>query len=348
MKTNARSDKQPLIQLTSWYINPHRVLELTGSSGSYQSITLGSSGDLGKTRLMSETSVRLVQWLRENPIPPLETLFLENKLKRGQLFTYDGRFFSRGLAADNSAKDGVVRLRLSLKDFGDPRELFLEFHADGLTTWTARSKLMGQPSVFTLAYIDSVGDGKIIARPYVIADLVEHSGNIDWRYRDRLEIPLFSFDHFKDVDFTKRVSKSQLEKLRKVPEKIVKQAFADLIGEAAIQKDWGGEQCDLFTGNLSIDGVKQTGAFLFKGRSKFKLMEISDCGKKADQIIRLFEVGAAVSILQHCHAVSPAVRKMMAACARSDLNSRRRYAIVDGYATFQILAHAELIPNSAT
>jgi hypothetical protein len=67
-------------------------------------------------------------------------------------------------------------------------------------------------------------------------------------------------------------------------------------------------------------------------------MEISDCGKNADQIVRLFEAGAEISVLQHCHTVRAPVRKMMAAFARSDFNQRRRYSIIDGYETFRILS----------
>ncbi len=345
MQQGAERNENPSIGLTSWYINPHRVLELIGPDEQYRS-TIATKGEvLGKLRLMSETSSRLVAWLRRTSVPSLETLLLEGNLKKGQIFSYDGRFFSRGLAGSKSSKDGLVRLRLPLRDFGDSRQLFLEFHRDGLTTSTARAKLMGQPSVFTLGYIDSITNVAVIARPYVVADLVERLGDVQFRYRDQLEVPVADFDAFKRVDFRTTVSKQQLEKLKSVPESRVKAAFAELLGEAAVQKDWGGEQCDLFTGNLLIDNVKQTGAFLFKGPGKFKPMEISDCGKKADQIIRLFDVGADVSILQHCHTVLPPVRKMMAACARSNLNIRRRYAIIDGYATFQILCQTELMPG---
>jgi hypothetical protein len=44
-------------------------------------------------------------------------------------------------------------------------------------------------------------------------------------------------------------------------------------------------------------------------------MKPADCGKRDDQIYRLFNVPADVYIIQHCHAIGPAVRKTVEAFA---------------------------------
>src|SRR5690606_12741036 len=72
-------------------------------------------------------------------------------------------------------------------------------------------------------------------------------------------------DQFAHVDFDAPVSRSDLEALRDVPEAEVKAVFAQLLGEPVIPKDWGGEQMDLWTTRLLVDGVQLSAAFLLKG-----------------------------------------------------------------------------------
>lgn len=208
MQKAAEQNEKPSIGFTSWYVNPHRVLELIGPDEEYQSVIATSGEGLGKLRLMSEISSRLLAWLRKTSVPSLEALLLEGKLGKGKIFTFDGRFFSSGLAGDRLPKNGLMRLRLPLREFGDPRQLFLKFHRDGLTTSTARGKLMGQPSVFTLGYVDSIAKSAVIARPFIIADLVEHFGDARFRYRDHLQVQLADFDAFQRVDFTRKYPNS--------------------------------------------------------------------------------------------------------------------------------------------
>jgi hypothetical protein len=327
--------------ITSWYVNIHRVLEAIGVQnlppGLMETLKEIANHPLHKSFLISELSPVLVDWVSREKIPSLEELLLKGRLQKGAVFTFDGKLASRGLAVDNP---GDAVLRLSLKEFNDPRPLIIKFHADNLTTSSARSALMGQPSVFVIAYIDSLQDDEISCRPYVIGDLVQkYRHGIDLRYRDSLELRPEKLDALRDVDFTQRMSKADLDVLKSVSEATVKHAFAKIIGEPDVPKDWGGEECDLFSANLLIDGQRTTGAFAFKGPSKFKPMECSDCGKNGDQIVRLFGAGAEISILQHCHKIQPAVRKTMAAFARGNLSERRRYCVIDGYDTVKILRH---------
>jgi hypothetical protein len=253
---------RPELQITSWYINPHRILELIGPLGPtahFEERLAGSTNEaFAKQKLLAETSLLVVRWLRQTKVAPLETLVVQGKIKRESVFTYDGRFHSKGLAGSKRLKDNLVRLRLALKELGDDdRELSLEFHSDGLTTSTARSRLLGAASVFTLAYVESADAKSVTARPYVIGDLVEHFGGsdgIELRYRDMTQLDPGDFDQFKGVDFAARVSKPRLEKLKSVPEKVVKATFAILVGESFVPKNWGGEQYDLFTGNTLVNG----------------------------------------------------------------------------------------------
>ena len=335
------------LKVNSWYLNVHRTIERIGQDnlppGFLNHLKEIANHALSKGLLVASLGPVVVAWVRLQKIKPLEELLLTGELQKGVTFTFEGRFRSSGLAGKKQVKgDDLATLRLKLKEFGQPKELVVRFHPDGLTTSSARSALSGQPSVFLVAYVDSISDAEVGCRPYVIGDLVKEIGtehSMDFPYRHTLEVRPELFDALKCVDFTQRLRESDLSALKDVPELTVKHAFAEILGEPNIPKDWGGESCDLFSENVLVEGMRTICAFAFKGPSKFKPMEIADCGKNGDQIVRLFDTPAEILVLQHCHSIRPAVRKMMAAFARSDLNTYRRYCVVDGYETLKILKH---------
>lgn len=333
------------LTVSSWYVNRHRVLERLGLSflgprvGAFLSSYTGKDNEPGI--LVSILGSKLGEWLRSAGVKSFEELFIKGQLKKGTLFCLESKMRSHGLSQRDANKSNkIITLRRDLKEYGDARQLIVKFHQDGLTTSSAWSFLMGQPRAFLVAYVHSIDDLQITCSPYVIGDLlIQHPSCFETRYTDRLEVRLSDFDAFKDVDFTARVSKSELSVLKNESEQKIKELFASMIGEIHVPKDWGGEYCDLYSSQVLIDGYPKTCAFAFKGPSKFKPMEIADCGKNGDQIVRLYETSAEILILQHCHVIKPAVRKTMEAFARSFSYRERRYCIVDGYDTVNILRH---------
>jgi hypothetical protein len=123
--------------------------------------------------------------------------------------------------------------------------------------------------------------------------------------------------------------------MRKAPEKKVKQAFAALLNEPS-KDDWGGETNDHFSNNLSIHGKRGTAAFLFKGPTNFREMTLDMCGKRADQIYRLTNSNADVSVVQHSHLIGEAVRKTLRALTVYP-GYPRKYCLMDGQATYRTL-----------
>jgi hypothetical protein len=121
-----------------------------------------------------------------------------------------------------------------------------------------------------------------------------------------------------------------------IKESQVKDAFARIIGEPFVPKDWAGERSDLYTSRLTIDGDNVTAAFLLKGRSVQGPMHVADTGKRGDQIPRLFEEPAELLILQHGNKVENSVVKTMRAFAVDPTNPRR-FCIIDGADTYRIL-----------
>lgn len=76
------------------------------------------------------------------------------------------------------------------------------------------------------------------------------------------------------------------------------------------KNDWGGEINDLYTSNLTIKGKRVPTAFLLKGKGmKAKELQIRDCGKNGDQILRLLESPAQLFVIQYVGNISENVIK---------------------------------------
>lgn len=129
--------------------------------------------------------------------------------------------------------------------------------------------------------------------------------------------------------------------MSKLPEAKVKEAFAKLLTEPT-KKDWPGETNDHFSNNVTVNGRRTTAAFLFKGPSVFREMTPEMCGKRGDQIYRLANSGAEISIVQHSHLIGEAVRETLRHLV-DDRGRPRKYCVIDGQATYRILKAYDLI-----
>jgi hypothetical protein len=170
----------------------------------------------------------------------------------------------------------------------------------------------------------------------------DHSGELMWHGQDFGELLPEDIDQFSAM---KNVAASDanewLTVMQQVSEENVKRAFTSLLNEPS-KKDWGGESNDHFSSNVSISGIRRTAAFLFKGPANFREMTLDMCGKRADQIYRLTNSGADISIVQHSHLIGEAVRNTLRALTVFP-GYPRKYCLIDGQATYRILkAHALL------
>jgi hypothetical protein len=127
--------------------------------------------------------------------------------------------------------------------------------------------------------------------------------------------------------------------MKGISEEDVKSAIASIASEPFVSKDWGGETSDLYTTRLHLLGSPTRTAFLLKGPSAYHKMTISDLGKNGDQIDRLFQEPADLLVVQHCHEITPAVRRMMEAYAiqRSFQRGVTRFCLLDGPDTYRLL-----------
>jgi hypothetical protein len=132
----------------------------------------------------------------------------------------------------------------------------------------------------------------------------------------------------------------ELASLKTLPEEQVKNAFAEILCEPFIPRDWGGERSDLVTSNLSIGGERVVAAFAFKGKSVPRPLRIADMGQNGDQGGRLFTEPSDLAVVQHCDQITSTVRELMYAVRPGQI---KPFCLLDGAETVRILrAHGKL------
>lgn len=285
--------------------------------------------------------VREALWdtLREEDIPSGRALAVAGELERGQLVWFNETFWFKDVA--KSYREGNAdRAQLHLKLTAGEKQLSIRgrFNAARVTSDSSLSNLSRQYHAFVAAFVRDVTQNEVTIRPVVIADRGKNVAGGMSELRNDLRVWPRSVDAFKDVDFSARLSKEDLRILRDVPEEAVKVALLDILGEPEHMKDWGGEQCDIWTDRITIDGGRHQAAFALKGPAKFHPMTVSDLGKNGDQIARLAHTAADLLVVQHCHTIKPKVIEMLRTYAMKP-GHVRRYMALDGYDTLRILKH---------
>lgn len=326
--------------LRAWYVSEHRLPELLQTSQPELWERLNSSFDLHQRKiyLANLLGSPIISFIKSNCIPSLHTKITRNDLTLGSYFLFDGTLCSRGL----SARDQTDHVTLTCRNGTLPEDykLKLLFSKSGLVTTTAFSAMAGTKHLFALASIQHIQGKSIEGVPFIVGNLVQKSPNqIEMPLHLSIEVIPSDVDQFSVVDFNRPVSKKQLEQLKSVPERRIKEILCSLLSEVETPSDWGGEECDLFTNNLRLRGRPISAAFLLKGPAKFHEMTMTDCGKNGDQIVRLFNTQADLLVLQHCHKITSAVRTHVRNAAIARMSTSCRYMFLDGYSTLNILRH---------
>jgi hypothetical protein len=330
--------------LTCWYLNARRIAEITGVT---------PIAPLGATDPHSARTAQLIQlknaavaWMKANGATPLEVLLAEGKLAPGAIFTHHSNFFFSGLSkvAEARRKGTPVKKPATayskLDESQSGGRLEFEFHDEHLVSESSWHELAGQQRKFVLGLVTDIQGGTIKCVPYVIANIVNPHSPLQGdggAWYNHLEVHVSQIDSFdKAHTIQDRLTKASLNALEDVPEAAIKTAFAEIINEPMVPKDWGGEASDLFSSRVVLEGKRISTAFLLKGPAKFHPMTPADLGKNGDQIGRLFSEPADLLILQHCHEVTVAVRRQMRAYAQQ-MGNPRRFCIIDGYDTLRVL-----------
>lgn len=122
----------------------------------------------------------------------------------------------------------------------------------------------------------------------------------------------------------------------------VEDTFREIIKEPYKEQDSGAEMRDLYTTNIKIGGKRIHTAIMFKGRGVKKELQIADCGKNGNQLLKLSKnTTAQLYIVQHVNKIEPDVIEALKhhLLAYSNLN-KIILCSIDGKDTARILKAA--------
>ncbi|GAA2027497.1 hypothetical protein GCM10009740_16520 [Terrabacter terrae] len=294
----------------------------------------------------------LERWLARFAVQPLDLALATGECHRGQLVWLQREFIWSDVAAERQAsRAGGTEVRSSFRTslvVGDQRSVLVHgsFNPARLTSSTSNVELRGTRHQFMLGHVVALGPSEVELRALAIATrlLRPPDGHATaWAPHPRWQrVDVSEVEQFAGIDF--EVAPDALDVMRAIPEAEVKRALAVLIGEPTVPKDWGGEQHDLWTTRLRLEGRAHSAAFVLKGPaggSMWRPMTIAMLGKNGDQLQRMAVSPAEVLVLQHCHEIRPEVVSMLESLA-SDMRNPRRFMVIDGYHSHSLMRAAGL------
>lgn len=327
-------------ELDPFYINQRRVLLLAADQERHEPPVLARGGSSRWQELadVARAARMLRRWLSAQvpTVRTLEELLAKNEVSRGHLFTTFRDFYCRDVQRGKAPLVHAKYEGVSAPDV--TTQLHLRVHRDHVVSGSPASYLSGRVSdLFVVGIVDDIEGETIIANPLFIGRWMRGATPMQtWLSSTERELVIDVFDSFERVRNERDPSTRELEILRGIPENDVKHAFARIIGEPDVPKDWGGERSDLFTSYLRLEERRTTAAFLFKGPARFHPMTLADLGKNGDQIDRLYTEPADVIFVQHCHRITPPVRTLLRAMC-NQVGSSKRFCLVTGYDTLRVL-----------
>lgn len=156
--------------------------------------------------------------------------------------------------------------------------------------------------------------------------------------RSSLSLTIDDIDSFAQVRQVNRESVQQ-ELPLEASEAQIKHLFHSIVEDPFPKKDWGGEQNDIFTSRLVLDGQRRYAAFFLKGPATKGKLTIAKCGKNGDQLQRLFQSPAEIFIIQYNGEVDERVIEE-AKQKVENLRLRGReavFTVIDGYDTARLM-----------
>jgi hypothetical protein len=162
------------------------------------------------------------------------------------------------------------------------------------------------------------------------------------------DLPLQTRLYLQDIDSFHQVRDVNPEMVKHhlndgyldMAEDTIQMALEQILNVPFHKKDWGGEINDLYTANVQVFGANTATAFLLKGNGlKKQEMQISDCGKNGDQLLRLFDSPAQLFIVQFVGNVSDNLIRDVEAKVewRRDRGKPTWFCIMNGQDTAMLL-----------
>ena len=338
------------LRLLPYYLNSRRLEAITGSPlpiAAQHSLVRNSDLRVGAMRDASHLANGL---LKSGGFPNLvgETSVKDPAGQRilgaiWGVFTFRG--IPRALEREREGKPFEAASFSGRIPLGDAEyDLSGQLSNDHLYSQTSSTVLSGKRRMLIAGQFE-FRKNKVEVFPFIIGDMVEDHGDLlRASFSQTVRLYPDQIDQFSLMRRQRPTAAAELPSLLQISEDEVKKAFATIIGEPFVPKDWGGEKSDLSTSRITIDGERRTAAFIFKGPSVPGEMHPANMGKRGDQLVRAFEEPVDLIVIQHCNKVANTVVRMAEALC-CDLRRPRRYCIIDGADTLQILKAYDKLPT---
>jgi hypothetical protein len=330
------------IALEPYFLHQDHVQSLLGEQRTESARARAARRSDPEAALPYVLAEKLAEALSALGIGELARCALEQSLRAGHIVGAELEFvFQRD--RDQDAPGFKPVNFTAVLDTGEPVQVAGTFNSARIASSSATSNLTGSRRAYLLGTVTDLAAGRIELRPVFIGirsfidDDLPAQGLVPG-----LRVYPSDIGQFSGIDFASPITEAELKAVLRVPENTAKRAFAALIGESYVQKDWGGERSDLYTSQLFARGRQVSAAWLFKGPGFPRAMDLKALGKNGDQIDRLFTEPAELLVLQHCHEIKSAVIGMMDAYAH-DARRLRSYMIINGADTGRILRSQGLL-----
>lgn len=331
----------------SWFLHREMLDGLLASQSRWRQTRLAGRSRI-QGNLQAYTSA-FQDWLAHHEVPALQALLVRSEDPTGRLVWVEEEFHWSDAAGERvAARAGASDIRSTFHTrmtVGGERYVRVSgtFNPLRMTSSTSGVELRGVRSQYLFGQVGSADADNVEIRPVVIGTRLLAPTSFGWDNQAWQCVSPRRVDQFASTDWETPVSDVHLLALRAVSERRVKEAFAAILGEPVVPNDWGGEQFDLWTTRMRVDGEAVTAAFVLKGPAKFAPMTIGMLGKNGDQLERLAHSAAQVLVVQHCHVIRPEVVSLLRSLA-SDYRDVRRYMVIDGFDTFRLLRTHGYLP----
>lgn len=327
--------------LSPYYLNSNRLGALGGIDIPAESQLSLNENNIERVRAMQFAGGIARALLRSGRVPSLASAYAADAAA-GQLLAFTTAslsFKGSRLAFEDEARGRPVR-RATFKGslaLGD-EELPVsgELLNQHFYSQSSISTLSGKKQVLVMGLF-TFGSGQVALSPYIIGDLIDDASPIlNLPLRNSIRIYPDRIDSFSRLAEAPAAAPEDVAALKQIPEARVKDAIAEIIGEAFVPLDWGGEASDLQTNRLLIDGAPASAAFILKGPGLRGVMHPGNMGKHGDQLVRAFGEPVAVVVIQHCNKIASSVVALAEVLALDPRNPKL-FCILDGNDTARLL-----------
>jgi len=324
-----------------YYLNTRRLTDLAGVP--LPKATQNSLNDNSGERRGGMEEARLVAkgLLHSGTIPNLTTVIAEREVTDERVLAFLWGVFtfrdvSKALSLEKAGKRVKNATFSGTIPLGECEyTLSGEMSNEHYYSTSSISVLTGKRRMLILGHFGFNDDLTVDVSPYIIGEMAGDDIFATSLSHSVRTYPT-SIDQFSKINDVARPTPAEIKKMLDIPEEFVKSAFAEIIGEPYVPKDWGGEKSDLQTTRLTIDGKPTPAAFIFKGPSVSGELHPANMGKRGDQLPRAFDEPVELIVIQHCNKIANTVVRIAESLAY-DARNPRRYCTLDGADTAHIL-----------